>query len=174
MPATAPRPSAPRSRSRAESSHRSRSRAESSHRQDDLAELLTLREATLGGGAVRQRHHLVHDGAQPAREEQAHDVVELLPVGHGRPDDRNLVPEDDADVRLPDGPGGGATRDQAPALGHRAEGLLPRLGPDVLDDEVDAAPARLLEHGLAPVLARIVDADVGAERAGALELVVAR
>src|SRR5690242_7361331 len=51
-------------------------------RQDDLAELLALGEPLLSRGAVLERNHLVDDRLEPAREELAHDVVELLAVGH--------------------------------------------------------------------------------------------
>ena len=34
--------------------------------EDDLAELPAEDQAALGGGAVRERHHGVHDGPEPA------------------------------------------------------------------------------------------------------------
>src|SRR3989442_1014920 len=92
--------------------------------QYDLSELPALGQALLGGGAVLEGHDLVHDGPELAVEEQTYDVVELPAVGHGRADDVDLVPEDDADVGLGEGAGGRAAGDEPAPLAHRAEGLL--------------------------------------------------
>src|SRR5574341_2695152 len=117
--------------------------AGSSHHQHDLPELPALGEAPLGGRAVLEGDDLVHDRLEAPREEQAHHVVELLPVRHRRAEDVDLLPEDLADVRLADRPRRRAAGDEPAALAQRAERLPPGRGADVLEDDVHAAPAGL-------------------------------
>src|SRR5262245_51498010 len=101
-------------------------RMTTSHRQHDLAELLAFAKARLRGRPILEWHHLVDDGLEPSGEEEAHDVVELLPIGHGRADDVHLFPEHQRDERLTDWARGRAAGDEPPTALERANGVLPR------------------------------------------------
>src|SRR5207245_289716 len=107
-------------------------------------------------------------------EEEVHDVVELLPVGHRGADDVHLLPEHERDERLADRPRGRAARHEPAAALERADRVLPRGRADVFDDDVHAALVGGLEHRLRPLaLRRVVGADARAERLGALALRIA-
>src|SRR5262245_4759791 len=116
--------------------------------EDDLAE-----HRAVGHGAVPlrdllQRQDAIDDRPQPARGDEAGDAQELGAAAHRRAEDRQALEEDVSQVGRRDMTGGRTAGDQPSATDERLHAPLPGLGAGAVDDDVDAAPAGRLPHGV--------------------------
>src|SRR4051812_36781045 len=121
----------------------------------------------MGRLGLGQGHGSVHDWLETTAADQVEDGKEVTFWAHGRAQDLELAEEDVTQVGARVPAAGGAAGDDASVARGGEDELLPDLGADVLEDDVDPALAgEPLDLG-DEILRRVVDGLVGAERARA-------
>src|SRR5207302_4115502 len=109
---------------------------------DDLPEELALEHLFVSRPDVLERQHRIDHRPDSPRAQPLGHGQQLMPRAHERAHDGGLPHIKVAQVDPYFRARRGAAGDEPAGLGQRAEALLPRGRPDVLDDYVHAASAR--------------------------------
>jgi hypothetical protein len=123
-------------------------------------------------GILEREHRLDRRRIDPALAEQVQHLPQLAAGAVARADDRELAGEDVDQVELGARARGGAAEHDPPLVRERAQ-RVPEDGlADVVDDQVDAVPARQPPHLVRPARPGVVERvlDAGGERAPAFVL----
>src|SRR5450432_82677 len=132
----------------------------------DLAEMLPVFEALVGGADFGERKNRIDHGLQLAAEDELQDAVQFAHGAHERAQQAPLFAEEVAQVDGGVETGGGATSGQATGGGEGFQALLPGGLANVLDHDIDAAPGGDFFDLAGDVLAVVIDGIIGAQGAG--------
>jgi hypothetical protein len=111
--------------------------------QDDLSKDLTGSKPPVGLRDLLERKDPIHDREETPRRHEGKHRCQLMRTAHGRPQDREALEEYGPEIGFHFEPGRGAARDVATALDKTAKRPLERIGPHVVDDDVDPPPPAL-------------------------------
>ena len=106
----------------------------------DFAELFALFHPGERVGAIGKREDLIDDRLDAALAHEIQHLRELTQIAHGRPEHRQLIPEDAPQVSLRARSRGGATGHQAAALDQAGQAFGITVAPHTIDHHIDAAP----------------------------------